>query len=247
MTGSASAITSQRRITVLLFTWAAGSVDAIMYLAGHVFTANMTGNAVLLGIAAGQGKSTDAVRSLAALLSFAVGIVIGAMLVGEGGKPKRWTLVRRAVLVETIILALFTAVCRAPVENSLVITLMVAVSGLAMGLQSATVKRLNLPGIATTYITGTITSLFSGLVHHHWGPGTRDQDANAAKSTLRLQAAVFLTYTLAAVASGVLYRRWPTAVTLLPLIAIGSVTAYMYFRHYQRQAADSSQSSEIGT
>jgi len=52
MTSSESAITTQRRITVLLFTWAAGSVDAIMYLAGHVFTANMTGNAVLLGVAA---------------------------------------------------------------------------------------------------------------------------------------------------------------------------------------------------
>jgi uncharacterized membrane protein YoaK (UPF0700 family) len=243
MTRSASAITSQRRTTVLLFTWAAGSVDAIMYLAGHVFTANMTGNAVLLGIAAGQGKSTDAVHSVIALLAFAAGIVIGAMLVGEGGKPKRWTLVRRAVLLETMILAIFTAVCRVPLENSAVITLMVAASGLAMGLQSATVKRLNLPGIATTYITGTITNLFSGLVHHHWGSGPRDVDPSAVKSTLRLQAAVFLTYTLAAVASGALYRRWPTAVTLLPLIAIGSVTVYMYFRHYRRPAADGNQQS----
>jgi uncharacterized membrane protein YoaK (UPF0700 family) len=239
MTGSASAITAQRRITVLLFTWAAGSVDAIMYLAGHVFTANMTGNAVLLGIAAGQGKSTDAVHSVIALLAFVAGIVIGAMLVGEGGKPKKWTLVRRAVLAETIILAIFSAVCRVPLENNAVVTWMVAASGLAMGLQSATVKRLNLPGIATTYITGTITSLFSGLVHHHWGSGPRDVDPSAVKSTLRLQAAVFFTYTLAAVASGLLYRRWPAAVTLLPLIAIGAVTVYMYFRHYRRHAADS--------
>lgn len=232
MTSSESAITSQRRITVLLFTWAAGSVDAIMYLAGHVFTANMTGNAVLLGIAAGQGKATESIRSVIALLAFAAGVVMGAMLVGEGGKPKRWTLVRRAVLVETIILALFFAVCWEPLESRLVITLTVAVSGIAMGLQSAAVKRLNLPGIATTYITGTITNLFSGLVHHHWGP--RDKDPQAAKSTLRLQAAVFLTYTLAAVVSGALYRRWPVIVTLLPLIAIGSVTVYMYVRHYRR-------------
>src|SRR5438105_457423 len=241
MTSSESAITSQRRITVLLFTWTAGSVDAIMYLAGHVFTANMTGNAVLLGIAAGQGRGTDAARSVIALLAFASGIVIGAMLVGEGGKPKRWTLVRRAVLVETVILAVFTAVCRAPQQSRLVVTLMVAVSGLAMGLQSAAVKRLNLPGIATTYITGTFTSLFAGLVHHHWGPGPGEKEAHAAKSTLRLQAAVFLTYTLAALASGALYRRWPTVVTLLPLIAIGSVTTYMYFRHHRRHDEGSNQ------
>lgn len=235
MSGSENAITGQRRITVLLFTWAAGSVDAITYLSGHVFTANMTGNAVLLGITAGQGKSADVVRSVIALLSFTVGIVIGAILVGEGGKPKRWTLIRRAVLVETVFLIFFTAVCWWPSQNRVVIALMVFISGLAMGLQSATVKRLNLPGIATTYITGTITNLFSGLVHHHWGTGdlASDKDPQAAKSTLRLQGAVFLTYTLAAVASGALYQRWPVIVALLPLAATGSVTIYMYFRHYQ--------------
>ena len=37
---------------VLVLTWAASGVDAISYLGlGHVFTANMTGNAVLLGLA----------------------------------------------------------------------------------------------------------------------------------------------------------------------------------------------------
>ncbi len=37
---------------LLMLTWAAGSVDAISYLGlGHVFTAMMTGNTVLLGLA----------------------------------------------------------------------------------------------------------------------------------------------------------------------------------------------------
>jgi uncharacterized membrane protein YoaK (UPF0700 family) len=40
--------------TVLLFTWAAGAVDALMYLSAHVFTANMTGNTVLLGLSLGK-------------------------------------------------------------------------------------------------------------------------------------------------------------------------------------------------
>src|SRR5205807_3865645 len=40
----------QRDAMVLLLTWAAGGVDAISYLGlGHVFTANMTGNAVQIG------------------------------------------------------------------------------------------------------------------------------------------------------------------------------------------------------
>ena len=40
-----------RDALLLILTWAAGNVDAIGYLAlGCVFTANMTGNTVLLGL-----------------------------------------------------------------------------------------------------------------------------------------------------------------------------------------------------
>lgn len=35
---------------LLLLTWIAGMLDGLSYLRGHVFTANMTGNIVLLGI-----------------------------------------------------------------------------------------------------------------------------------------------------------------------------------------------------
>src|SRR5260370_20559060 len=73
-----------RRI-VLLFTSAAGSVDAIAYLSAHVFTANMTGNAVLMGIYLGQGRGAASANSLVAMIVFIAGIVLGAMLAGETG------------------------------------------------------------------------------------------------------------------------------------------------------------------
>jgi uncharacterized membrane protein YoaK (UPF0700 family) len=48
--------TPERDSRLLALTWAAGSVDAISYLGlGHVFTAMMTGNTVLLGLALAQG------------------------------------------------------------------------------------------------------------------------------------------------------------------------------------------------
>ena len=47
---------------LLVLTLAAGSVDAISYLGlGHVFTAMMTGNTVLLGLALAQGEATGGV------------------------------------------------------------------------------------------------------------------------------------------------------------------------------------------
>ena len=43
---------ARRDLLLLGLTWAAGFVDAVSYLGlGNVFTANMTGNTMLLGIA----------------------------------------------------------------------------------------------------------------------------------------------------------------------------------------------------
>jgi len=46
-----------RNVLLLLLACVAGSVDAVSYVGlGHVFTANMTGNTVLLGLALGHAE-----------------------------------------------------------------------------------------------------------------------------------------------------------------------------------------------
>src|SRR5712691_993515 len=65
---------------LLALTWAAGSVDAISYLGlGHVFTAMMTGNTVLLGLALAQGEVWAVLRSIIALVGFAAGAAVSAL------------------------------------------------------------------------------------------------------------------------------------------------------------------------
>jgi uncharacterized membrane protein YoaK (UPF0700 family) len=229
---------SPDRPTVLLFTWAAGSVDAIAYMAAHVFTANMTGNAVLMGISIGQGKSGAIVNSLVALVVFIGGVVLGAVLAGEGGdKAKSLAAVRREIVMECGVLVLFAATFLLPLphDHKTFMLLLILFSALAMGLQSAAVKRLHLPGIATTYITGTITSLFTGLVHY-FAPRARLARADhpgiapGFSPSLRLQAEVFVAYTVAALLSAFLYVRWPSAVAWLPVVAIGVVATSMGLR-----------------
>jgi uncharacterized membrane protein YoaK (UPF0700 family) len=225
------------RATVLLFTWAAGSADAITYLSARVFTANMTGNAVLLGLSAGQGKGAAAASSLIALAAFVGGVMLGALVVGQGDTASAAAEVRRAVWLETSFLVIFAIACFAPVgwQSRITVLLLIVSSGLAMGVQSAAVRRLKLPGIATTYITGTITSLFSGLVHH-WRPAPHDvagpsppddalrmPQSGGTKHALLLQAEVFLAYTIAALACAALHAYWPSGVAVLPLLAIVAV------------------------
>src|SRR4030095_15306801 len=67
---------------LLVLTGAAVCVDAITYRGpGHVFTAMMTGNTVLLGLALGQGEVLAALRSILALIGFAIGAFVGAIIV----------------------------------------------------------------------------------------------------------------------------------------------------------------------
>ena len=55
-------------VVLLVMTAATGIVDAVSYLAlGHVFTANMTGNVVLMGFRLGGASGISLSRSVIAL------------------------------------------------------------------------------------------------------------------------------------------------------------------------------------
>ena len=86
--------------------WVGGSLDAMSYLAlGHVFTANMTGNTVLLAIALGTGNMARAVRSLLAVFGFALGVAGGTALLR--GQPTGWSVrVNRVLLLEAALLGM---------------------------------------------------------------------------------------------------------------------------------------------
>ena len=64
-----------QKYAMLLLCMSAGMVDLIGYLGlGHVLTANMTGNIVLLGIAIARAQEFVVLRSLLALMGFIAGI-----------------------------------------------------------------------------------------------------------------------------------------------------------------------------
>jgi uncharacterized membrane protein YoaK (UPF0700 family) len=215
---------------VLLLTWVAGTVDAIGYLSlGHVFTANMTGNAVLLGLAIGQGQSQAAIRSLFALGGFTLGVTIGAILAHRSGTDVDQ---RRAfvgpIFVETVILAAFAVALHLSMipRNQYTVHVLIGLSSVAMGIQSAAVRRLKLPGIATTVLTGTITSLVADLIpwlHLTYVSSPLEESAEKMAGRRRhlvLQASVFLVYVLAAISAGTFQRRVPLIVGLSPVVAI---------------------------
>src|SRR5207245_2693798 len=66
---------------LLAMTGVTGVVDAVSFLAmGHVFTANMTGNIVLLGFALAGAAGLSVSRSSVALIAFLAGAVGGGRM-----------------------------------------------------------------------------------------------------------------------------------------------------------------------
>src|SRR5262247_200341 len=156
-----------RESMLLLLSLAAASLDAISYLGlGRVFTAMMTGNTVLLGLALAQGEVLAALRSILALIGFAIGVFVGAIIVERESEPAEWpAAVTTALAFETMVLIIVAAsIALFGNTHQRIVYLLIILSAFAMGVQSAAVRRLGVPGIATTYITGTLTSLMIDLL-----------------------------------------------------------------------------------
>lgn len=225
---------------LLLLTFAAACVDAISFLGvGDVFTANMTGNTVLLGLAVGQGHGWKALKSILALVGFILGVAGGTMLVDRYPQRGRWSAwITRSILAEAVFLAIFAFTWLWAGRNPGISVkyLLIVVSAIAMGMQSATVRYLNVPGVVTTYITGTITSIIAeitggpAILHAASHPHSEKAPAIPHRELprtwmerLRLQAGVPVVYCLGAMASIAIGGHWPAYESLLPLAALLAV------------------------
>ena len=76
---------------LLVLTFTTGLVDAASYLGlGHVFTANMTGNIVLLGFGIAGSGGLPVLAPLVSLGAFLVGGGSGRRPGGEDGGRRSW-------------------------------------------------------------------------------------------------------------------------------------------------------------
>lgn len=151
-----------RDVLLIALTVAAGVVETVSFLGlGQVFIANMTGNLVLLGIAAGQGSS-DHVGGLAvALGSFLVGVFAAGRATRKPGTGV-WPLAVRFALAAVLVLEAGFCVTWVITEGQpgrVLELALTVVLGLAMGTQSAAVRTLAPSGMSTTFMTGTLVDL----------------------------------------------------------------------------------------
>jgi uncharacterized membrane protein YoaK (UPF0700 family) len=239
-----------KRDGLLLALAAAGAaLDAWSYFGlGHVFVANMTGNTVLLGFSAVVGPRRRALHAALALAAYVCGVLAGTVLArpvrhAQGhaensasapnpspGLTLFWPSRANSILaiesalvsVSAVVYGLFN-----PMVGSILATSLIAVVAFSVGLQSAVIVAMNIPGIVTTYITGTWTTLATGL--GEWMDGeTRGHGQSGWENRLALQGATLAAYLLSAALSGLIFhflgRAWLGASAALLLLIVNLAT-----------------------
>jgi uncharacterized membrane protein YoaK (UPF0700 family) len=146
---------------MLLLTFSTGVADAVGYLAlDKVFTGNMTGNVVILGMGASGTTDLPVTGPFLALGAFMAGAALGGrtmrgqVSVGTG---------RAFLLIGVVGLAFGAAAVVFAVDpvhdGSAAAYGMTVVLAMAMGLQAAVARRIAVKDVTTVVVTSTITGL----------------------------------------------------------------------------------------
>jgi uncharacterized membrane protein YoaK (UPF0700 family) len=157
-------VSVRQRVTplglMLALTFATGVVDAVGYLRlDNVFGGNMTGNVVILGMAATGRTGLPVLGPVVALMSFLVGAAVAGRVLRTAAPDwsRRCTVLLGGVGLVLAATALGLAVAgvgvpaaRASMTSSL---------ALAMGVQAATARHLGVKDVTTVVVTSTLTGL----------------------------------------------------------------------------------------
>jgi uncharacterized membrane protein YoaK (UPF0700 family) len=216
---AAASVRHPLTLTLLALTFSTGTVDAVSYLAlGRVFTANMTGNVVLLGFAIAGAGGLLILAPIVSMAAFTVGSGIGGALARRLA-ARHPTHIAYALGLETTLLACAAVLAAAahPHPATVAGDAMIALMAGAMGIRNATVRRLAVPDLTTTVLTMTLTGLAADSTITG-GPG---------KGTVRRTSAI-VAMLAGAVAGALMLRTGPT----LPLafaaaLALATCLAYL--------------------
>ena len=206
-----------RDALVVVLAFVSGSTDALGFVRlGNVFTSVMTGNLVLLGVAAGRREAALALHTGDAFVGFVAGALLGARLAGRPvrGQPMWPRAVSRALALElaafVFVAVWWEAVGGHPTAHTTYVLL--AVNAAALGMQSSAILRFGVSGLSSTYLTGTLTTFVASL-------------ANRSDSFPRRSFALLIAVVTGAALGAVLTVEVPRAAPLVPVVLLLAVLA----------------------
>jgi uncharacterized membrane protein YoaK (UPF0700 family) len=205
-------------------TFVTGIVDAGSYLGlGRVFTANQTGNIVVLGFAISGAAGFSVPATAISLGCFLAGAVAGGRL-GRALEQHhaRWFAAALGVELVAIAAAALVTIGLARHGDDAQRYAAVALAAAGMGVRNATTRRMAVADLSTTVLTQTLTGLAAD---------SRLAGGDDTRAPRRIAAAVAML--IGAIAGGLLER---TSVSLTFALAAAALipVAGAYLRHARR-------------
>lgn len=149
-----------------MLSFATGATDGFAFLAlGGIFTANMTGNLVLLALFHRSAWLHTALGATTAFLTFALALLLTFRLSDPHKSPHWSVLVLLTVALVLQVTTFFIWRVKGGVAPAFGLQIaVIAISSAAMAAQTAAARRARDDrGISTTFVTGTLTGLMQDI------------------------------------------------------------------------------------
>jgi uncharacterized membrane protein YoaK (UPF0700 family) len=204
----------------------AGAINAGGFLLIGAYTSHMSGILSGAADAAALGALGPALAGAAAVLAFASGAALSAVLINWGRRHLRHPAHALPLLLEAGLLLLF-GVLGGPARTEVVAASAVPLLCFLMGLQNATITKVSGSRIRTTHMTGVVTDIgieTGKLLYWNCCPGGQAVRADRAK--LRLLGAILLAFVAGGVLGALAFSRFgfvstvPLAFALLLLACV---------------------------
>lgn len=190
---------------MLVLTFTTGINDAVGYLGlDKVFTGNMTGNVVVLGMALVGGSGLPVLGPALALVGFMAGAAAAGRFLRHGTRTWHGRTTVVFAVVSALMLALGALLLAQGNEPSRPLRVTVTtLAAVAMGLQAATARVIAVKDVTTVVVTSTITGLAA------------DSVLGSGKGGGSLRRSVAVVAILAGAAIGAALLRWHVGAGLL--------------------------------
>ncbi|WP_293200140.1 YoaK family protein [Paenibacillus sp.] len=232
--------THLQKYAMLLLCMSGGMVDVIGYLGlGHVLTANMTGNIVLLGIAISRAQEFAVFRALLALAGFIAGNALAAHILGHVRSKNGWSArVTAALTLESILLLVFAILMISPFAERISYFLIVLLA-IAMGMQTTAARRIGIAGISTTVLTNNLAAVIEDAVSilHRLRHASIRSLFKELSSDAYLRAGAVMIYLGGVILAALLFHLVPAIAVWIPVLIIAGITLQARFASWGKTDA----------
>lgn len=235
----------EKSIIAVALSWGAGVIDIVGYLSLHqAFAAHMTGNTVSSVLYGLDRDGPGLLHRLTPIPTFFLGLLAAEVIIESARRRGRRHIASRALGLEALCLAIFLALglfrsgasANFRETSAPTFVLLIGLIAVAMGVQSASLRRIGALTIFTTFITGTLTKLADDLASYLFWlrdrvKGRLRQRLGVAMSlsprrqsfqSVILLSALYLAYAAGALSGVTGFHHWGVAIAIGPLLLVSA-------------------------